>query len=161
MGGDHNLCPWFYPPGRSPNLSSWGSVDASLQVQLITSLAIGDWTQSPAGAQGWDPKYKPSNHGVGSPDNQPPSLGYLGAFQKPLRNSEKHLYNAHLAKSKGFQCREGGKTKQYPHLNHSITGIEGRSLLLLPALSADRESRPRPSGAGRCVREPLPCPTGR
>lgn len=136
-------------------------MEASLHVQLINSLAIDDRTRSPAlpvaGGQGWDPKFQPSNRGVGSPDNQPPSQGYLGAFQKPLINSKKHLYNTH-GKVQGFSVPGmGRKTKQYPYYKSQYhRDIRGdRSSPSNPSLSLNRKNRPQHLGALEAVRREL------
>lgn len=73
------------------------------KVCLIKSLAIVDWFNlqpftHPGRSGGWNSKFQPANHMVGSPGNQPQSSG---TSQSP--HKQRYLYHSqYLGNSKGF-----------------------------------------------------------
>ena len=151
-GGKEFPCP--LGASLSPNLHAFTNLETlwppSLWVSLEPSWRRHGWlhhwllaissTSSPAllsQGQGWDWKFQPSNHRVGSPGDQPhPSLWpqshfiniTSGVIERGLWWITRHLYHAHhLRNSKGFRSSVPGtgmKTKyRFLYIHHTITTL--------------------------------------
>lgn len=94
------------PEALNPVL--WGFLEASLhRLYGLNHWSLVDSTSNPSplpkGQERREWKFQPSNHSVGSPSNQPPSLG--GAQISPYLHNRRYLYPSHhLRNSKGLRA---------------------------------------------------------
>ena len=118
------------PEALNPVL--WGFLEASLhRLYGLNHWSLVDSTSNPSplpkGQERWEWKFQPLNHRVGSPSNQPPSLG--GAQISPYLHNRRDLYPSHhLRNSRVLElCARNGDENQiyvlFFIISHKIRAI--------------------------------------